>query len=417
MATSGGHKPRGLSTICLPFRPELYERVIGSPAEFRKALDQSFRDSPELFPDGFEKGYRLKDSRTSTKRGIRLRRIRLKASGAVFTVRPSFLLPYMAGFTDDAEKALFLRRFAVPFWAIARGFGRNPMYWYRVEVGLGRNSVAGTTLRRADLPADLVADEHHQTRDGAKVYVATVVAGGCCLGAEVVDSCDEEALTAGYAAFREEVRDIDPAYTPRSVCTDGWEATRLAWAALFPLAALIRCFLHGWLKIRDGCRKHPLFVKLSGKVWEAYHAPSRRSFGQRLRRLREWAEEVLAGEILTRAVRLCGRGREYGEAYAHPGCHRTSVALDRVMRGMSGYFDGCGHLHGSNEASRLHGRAWALLVNFAPWGPEAVRADGEWRSPAERVNGHRYHDNWLHNLLVSASLAGYRHRNGPPHNP
>ncbi len=31
-----------------------------------------------------------------------------------------------------------------------------------------------------------------------------------------------------------------------------------------------------------------------------------------------------------------------------------------------------------------------------------------WRCPAERANRHRYHDGWLHNLLVSASLGGYR---------
>jgi hypothetical protein len=59
-----------------------------------------------------------------------------------------------------------------------------------------------------------------------------------------------------------------------------------------------------------------------------------------------------------------------------------------------------------------------LLINFAPWSPQAVRANGgKGRSPAERLNQHRYHDNWLHNLLVSASLAGYRHVNAPPHTP
>ena len=45
--------------------------------------------------------------------------------------------------------------------------------------GLGRNSLVGTTLRRAGLPVHLAADEHHQTCDGAKVYIATVVAEGC----------------------------------------------------------------------------------------------------------------------------------------------------------------------------------------------------------------------------------------------
>ena len=90
--------------------------------------------------------------------------------------------------------------------------------------------------------------------------------------------------------------------------------------------------------------------------------------------------------------------------------------LDRVMRGMNGYLVACQHLHGSAYATRLHARAWALLHNFTPWGPEAQRAN-RWHSPAERLNQHRYHDNWLHNLLVSASLTGYRHRNRPPQTP
>ncbi len=407
----------GRSTICLPIGKEEYFALIDSPQSFRAWLDRSFRDFPELFPTAFALGHTLKDDRVSAKLGLRLRRIELEATGAAFTVRPSFALPYMVGWTDDAEKPLFLRRFGVPFWALARVFGKDPMYWYRLEIGLGRNSLVGTTVRRVDLPENLVADEHHQTRDGQKVYIATVVAQGCCLGASVVDTCDEAGLTQGYGIFEMEARDIDPDYAPETVNTDGWKATRLAWLALFPLVVILRCFLHGWLSIRDRYKKHPSFPTLSERVWHAYHAPDRRTFGQRLRRLREWAERTLCGDILERALRLCGRSGEYGAAYEHPGGQRTSAMLDRVMRGMNGYFVGCQHLHGSTEAAERHARAWALMYDFAPWGPEAQRANGGWRSPAERLNQHRYHDNWLHNLLVSASLAGFRDGNDSPQNP
>ena len=407
----------GCSTICLPISKDNYLALIDSPPQFRRWLDGAFLDMPELFPEAFAQGYTLKDERTSTKLGLRLRRVECKATGRAFTVRPSFALPYMAGWTDDVEKPLFLRRFGVPFWALAHVFGHDPMYWYRLEVSLGRNSVAGTTLRRADLPQDLVADEHHQTHDGQKVFIATVVAEGCCLGATVVNTSDEVGLTKGYGVFKQEACDIDPDYAPVTVNTDGWQATRRAWLALFPLVVILRCFLHGWLSIRDGCKKHPQFPALSEKVWHAYRAKDRRAFAQRLRRLREWSRRTLSGEVLERAMRLCGRAQEYGVAYEHPGGQRTSVMLDRVMRGMNGYFVGCQRLHGSEEATGLHTRAWALLYNFAPWGPETRRADGQWRSPAERLNQHRYHDNWLHNLLVSASLAGYHHRITPPHTP
>jgi hypothetical protein len=36
-----------------------------------------------------------------------------------------------------------------------------------------------------------------------------------------------------------------------------------------------------------------------------------------------------------------------------------------------------------------------------------VRETPGLRSPAERLNGKRYHPEWLQNLLVSASLGGY----------
>src|SRR3954451_11253817 len=87
-------KPRGFSTICLPIGKDLYEQIIDSPREFRRWLDQAYRETPELFPAAFASGYRLKDSRRSRKRGLRLRRIRCTATGAAFTVRPSFVMPY-----------------------------------------------------------------------------------------------------------------------------------------------------------------------------------------------------------------------------------------------------------------------------------------------------------------------------------
>jgi hypothetical protein len=400
---------RPCSTICLPFDEASYPDLVADPARFRQALDRLFLRLPDLFPTAFAGGYRLKDVRTSAKLGVRLRRFRLKATGASFTVRPCFVLPYMAGWTDDVQAPLFLRAFGVPFWALARVFGKGPTYWYRLEVSLGRNSVAGTTLRRAEPPGHLLADEHHRRRDGQKNYIATTVGGGCCLGAALAQTADAEDLQAAYAVFKEEAQNVRPNYQPETVSVDGWAATRQAWLALFPLAVLLRCFLHGWLNIRSRGKLSESFAELSGKVWEAFRAPTRRGFAQRLRRLWEWAQgQGLSAWLLEQVGKLCGRAKEYGEAYAHPGGHRTSNMLDRVMRSMNRYFEDGQHLHGGERACGLHVRAWALLHNFRPWGPQAEKDNGGWRSPAERLNRHRYHDGWLHNLLVSASLGGYR---------
>jgi hypothetical protein len=409
MAERSQQKPRGYSTICLPIDKDRYLQVVDSSEEFRAWLDQAFRDMPELFPQAVASGYTLKDARHSKKADLMLRRIECKATGEAFTVRPSFVLPYMTGNTAEVEGALYLRSFGVPFWALTRVFGRNPMYWYRLEISLGRNSIVGTTVRQAELPEHLLADEHHQTLDGDKVYVATTVAEGCCLGAALSQSADEVGLTEAYGAFKQEALNVDPDYQPKTVNTDGWAATKLAWQALFNLIVVLRCFLHGWLSIRKRA-KHlkEVFWALGEKVWHAYRAETRSRMVQRLRRLREWAKENLTGVVQEKVNNLCKRAKEYGQTYAHPGCHRTSNMLDRVMRAMNRYFDSGQHLHGSVEAADQHCRAWALMYNFMPWSPATTRANKGVECPAERLNQHRYHDNWLENLLISASLAGFR---------
>ena len=398
---------RGHRTICLPVSEDAYRRAVIDPAAFRGLLDEGFRTMPELFPPNFAHGYELKDDRMSVKQGLPIRRILLR-DGAAYSVRPSFLMPYMTARVADVEGPLFLRKFGVPYWALARVFGGDPMSWFRMECGLGRFSLVGTTVRQAGLPVHLLADEHHQSLDGKKIYIATTVGEGCLLGAEPAEAAGTDELTAAYGVFKAEARDVAPEYAPETVNTDGWPATRAAWKALFRRAVLLLCFLHGWLKIRDRA-KHlkDQFAEVSRRVWEAYHAPDRRGFGQRLRRLREWAGEHLGGVVLENVLGLCGKGRDFAVAYGHPGGHRTSNMLDRQMRGMNRYFDQGQHLHGSLRACRLHCRAWALLWNFTPWHPATARANEGWRCPAERLNRHRYHDCWLQNLLISASLGGY----------
>jgi hypothetical protein len=275
---------------------------------------ESFLDCPELFPKAFADGYRLKDDRVSAKTGQRLRRILCPSTGQSFSVRPSFVLPYLTALTDDVEGPLFLRSFGVPFWAIARVFGRGSTYWYRLEVGLGRNSIVGTTVRRAELPEHLLADEHHQTRDGDKNYIATVAAG-CCLDAALAEAADVKGLTDAYRVFKEEAQDVQPDYQPRTVSVNGWAA----WLTLWPLVVLLRCFLHGWLNIRARGKLSEVFTTPSGKVWHAYRATNRRCFAQRLRRLWQWTQsQPLTAWLIEQVDKLCNRTREYGEAYSHP---------------------------------------------------------------------------------------------------
>ena len=399
---------RGQRTICVPISEERYLQIINDPREFRRTLDELFRQMPELFTANFAEGYQLKDDRRSAKQGVPIRRIVLN-DGLAYSVRPSFLMPYMTARTEDVQGPLFLRKFGVPFWALAYVFGRNSMSWYRMECGLGRFSVVGTTIRRAALPEDLLADEHHQTLDGKKVYIATTVAAGCVMGAEPATTAGTDDLKDAYAVFKREARDVALEYAPKTVNTDGWKGTKAAWKILFEHVVILQCFLHAWLKVRDRAKHLKVqFPEISRRVWEAYHAPDRRSFGQRIRSLRTWARAHLNGVVLEKVLDLCKKRDRWSIAYHHPKGHRTSNMLDRLMRGMNRYFDHGQHFHGSREACWLHSRAWALLWNFAPWHRATARKNQGWRSPAERLNHHRYHECWLQNLLISASLAGYR---------
>ena len=158
------------------------------------------------------------------------------------------------------------------------------MSWYRMECGLGRFSVVGTTVRTATLPEHLLADEHHQGLDGQKVYIATTVGNGCCLGAEPAEAAGSDKLKVAYQVFKDEACDVSPKYAPKTVSTDGWKGTQAAWKMLFTKVVILLCFLHGWLKIRDRA-KHlkEVFAEVSRRVWDTYHAPDRRSFAQRLR--------------------------------------------------------------------------------------------------------------------------------------
>ena len=175
---SATRSSRGHRTICLPVSEDAYTQAVNDPAAFRNLLDEHFRTTPELFPPNFAQGYELKDDRMSVKQRLPIRRILLKDRTA-YSVRPSFLMPYMTARVADVEGSLFLRKFGVPYWALAHVFGRDPMFWYRQECGLGRFSVVGTTVRQSNLPEHLLADEHHQSLDGQKVYIATTVGGGC----------------------------------------------------------------------------------------------------------------------------------------------------------------------------------------------------------------------------------------------
>ncbi len=402
--------------ICLPIEPEKYNRILEDGNAFRQCLDEVIAQHPELFPTAIQRGYRLHDILPESQKmpGLRLRRIAVSAQdgapGEVFTIRPSFVMPYMTGYTDDVEKPLFLRKWAVPYWALAYVFGRDEQYWYRLEQRLGRNSLVGTTVKDpAKLPQDVLADEKHTRLNGTPAYIATTVADDCVLGASVALAADTDGLTEAYGHFKTEAQNVDPDYAPRTVNTDGWTATLAAWQALFPLIVGILCFLHSFLKIRDRCKRmKDHYPELKTRVWAAYHAADPHAFTQKVAELKTWAVQHLpAGPGLEAVLKLCQKTPEFVKAYAYTTAYRTSNMLDRHMDSLARYLDSCRYFHGHLLSAEYGSRAWVLLHNFQPYCPRAVVAQ-KYKSPAHKLNGFVYHDNWLHNLLISASMGGYR---------
>ncbi|QTA88627.1 hypothetical protein [Desulfonema magnum] len=157
----------------------------------------------------------MKDRRFSGKLLITVRRI--KIGNHSYTIHPSFVMPCMTAMTDDTEPVLFLRKFDIPFRAPARVFGKDHMHWQRTERSPGRNSIVGTTVRYPEnLPGHIGADEKHSSVRGDKCYVAATVAEECVMGVSVAGDAGEESLEEAYKVFREEARNIDPEYSPKT---------------------------------------------------------------------------------------------------------------------------------------------------------------------------------------------------------
>lgn len=408
--------PRENRTIVVPFDQDKYPEMILNPDKFRDALDYFIKLYPELFPPEISLGYRMKDIYHPKKLSIPIRRIEvLKVN---YTVRPCFAMPYLTGFVDDVEKALFLRKFDVPFWALSYVFGKDHMYWYRLEQSLGRNSIVGTTIKDPELlPEHLAADEKHTRIKGEKAYVATTVGDQCILGASVAEDAGNESLNKAYGVFKDEAQLLDHDYGPKSVNTDGWKSTINAWKALFPSVAIICCFLHVFLKIRDRCSKKykDLFLQVADKFWNCYKATTKLSFSQQVRRLNEWSIKTGIPDVMLQPIKKLQENlSDYAKAYDLPGAHRTSNMVDRLMKRMDRHLFTTCYFHGSISSAERNIRGWVLIHNFAPSNPLTIKKYDGLKSPAERLNKFRYHDNWLKNLLLSASLGGYRY---PPLKP
>lgn len=255
-----------------------------------------------------------------------------------------------------------------------------------------------------------MADEKHCALQGERIYWAVTAANGCILGSRLSPSAGYEDLQAAYGGFEQEIADQVPEYQPKTVTTDGWEATRRAWETLFPGIVWILCFLHEVIKVRDWCRSKPdLRTLLTDKLWHLYQGTSKRHFAQRLRRFLEWTQTVsLPKAIHDRVQRLREKSPFFQSAFDFPEAYRTSNQVDRPMNYLDRALYAMQDFHGSWESAERSVRAMAMLWNFHPFCRKTQQQKGGCLCPFEQLNGFRYHDDWMRNLLIASSLNGRR---------
>lgn len=392
--------------IVLPVERAVYQQVVQEASIFRAWIEANRAQHPELFPDEIREGYSLHDKRVSRKLPeMCIRRIRLQRTGVVYRVVPSFVLPYMTGYTETVEKALFLRRFGVPFWGLTYVFGRSDMYWYRLIEHLGRFDIVGTTVRSADkLPQHLLADEKLTHLLGEECCVAVTVGDDVVLGAALALSTRTHELDDAYAEFAGEARRLKADYVPKTLNLDGWQHTRAVWLKLFPTLVIIRCFLHAFIRVRGRCLRHPLYPQMRQLIWKIYRAKSQSNYYYHFDKLLKFAAQQLQGEALSQITRFKHKRAQLLQGLFHPGCHRVSTMLERHMQPLARCLYTGREFHGHRVSAHLLVRSWALLHNFLPYCPRArLRTKTHFTSPFHKLNGFTYRPCWLENLLVASS--------------
>jgi len=144
---------------------------------------------------------------------------------------------------------------------------------------------------------------------------------------------------------------------------------------------------------------------IGDKVGDVYHSSDEKTFRARVSALSSWGKQNTTGTTLAAILKLCAKVDDFAKAYDFPTAHRTSNMIDRHMEPMSRFLYCTRYFHGHMMSAEMSIRAWALAHNFLPYCPRAKVAK-EYISPAHKLNGFVYHENWLQNLLVSASMGG-----------
>lgn len=151
MATRKQRGQAGDKTICLPIEAGIdYDALVEDREAYQIYLDQQIAKHPELFPEGMDQGYRFHGLVTSKRQQLKTRRIYLPEHQSAYQIRPDFVMPYMSERAEVADKALYLKAHGISYDGIAYVLGNSEMHWYNLLQSMGRVSIVGTTVKRAE---------------------------------------------------------------------------------------------------------------------------------------------------------------------------------------------------------------------------------------------------------------------------
>ena len=120
-----GNTPR-----CVPCASAAqYRAYVDHPAQYRQSLSEMLHQYSALLPHEMDQGFPLHDADASVKQDVIVRRSTWHTTGAVFSLRPSCVMPSMIGRTAAVETARSLRQWGVPCEALASVFGRAALCW------------------------------------------------------------------------------------------------------------------------------------------------------------------------------------------------------------------------------------------------------------------------------------------------
>ena len=364
--------PKGTRIIRLPISELLYPEAVKSPSVFRQWIDGLDEKYKLLFGFDLSQGYQLHDIRYSRKMSLNYRRISIGTE--IYTIHPSFIMPYWSGKVLDCREGILLYLRGTSLDSIVTCVGGNQQKWLDRVNHLGRFSIVGTTVKSPDLLAEsLTADEKITFLNGKEVYACVTVGENCILGADLSLTEDEDGLKESYDVFKQEALNIAPYYQPKSVNTDGWAATRKAWKGLFNEIVLILCFLHSYIKIRSISKKEPLKNELFNQVWEAYDADNKTDFISKISQIDDWAKKNINSlTVLAQVEKMKNNAELFATSFDCQG-KRTSNMVDRAIKPMDKFLSNAQYFHGNLSSAQLTIRAFAIGYNFLPFCQRTIK--------------------------------------------